>query len=352
MRPLELLRQAGQSIWLDNITRGMLASGELERYIQELSVTGLTSNPSIFHKAFTQTTDYTAAIAAAQADSPEELFFELAIQDLQAAADLFADIHRDSNGVDGWVSLEVSPLLAYDCASTITAALAVHEQVARPNVFIKIPGTPEGLPAIEECIFQGVPINVTLLFSLEQYVACVQAYERGIARRIAQGKSADVASVASVFISRWDSAVADQVPQDLRGALALAVGQQIYRAYQGHRLSAGHQEILAAGGRVQRLLFASTSTKDPSAPDTLYIDNLVAPDTINTMPDATLQAFADHGNVPRILDPAGAQSAQILAKFAQIGVDVPQLGQELQVQGAQAFVQAWHDLMAVLATPA
>ena len=348
MRPTQALQNAGQSIWLDNITRGMLGSGELQRYVDELSVTGLTSNPSIFQKAFTETADYQTAIAAAETSAPEELFMQLAIEDLQAAADVFADVHARTDGVDGWVSLEVSPLLAYDAQSTIEAAVEVHQRLARPNVFIKIPGTPQGLPAVEEAIYRGIPVNVTLLFSLKQYLDCIAAYQRGIMRRIAAGLNADVASVASVFISRWDAAVVGRVPAELTGKLALAVGESVHHAYARMRNDTTQQAIATSGGRPQRLLFASTSTKDPSASDTLYVEGLIAPNTINTMPDATLQAFADHGRVGDILDGSGGTSQATLAAFAEHGIDVPGLGVELQEQGAQAFVQAWQDLMAVL----
>ena len=348
MRPTQALQNAGQSIWLDNITRGMLGSGELQRYVDELSVTGLTSNPSIFQKAFTETADYQTAIAAAETSAPEELFMQLAIEDLQAAADVFADVHARTDGVDGWVSLEVSPLLAYDAQSTIEAAVEVHQRLARPNVFIKIPGTPQGLPAVEEAIYRGIPVNVTLLFSLKQYLDCVAAYQRGIMRRIAAGLNADVASVASVFISRWDAAVVGRVPAELTGKLALAVGESVHHAYARMLNDTTQQAIATSGGRPQRLLFASTSTKDPSASDTLYVEGLIAPNTINTMPDATLQAFADHGRVEDILDGSGGTSQATLAAFAEHGIDVPGLGVELQEQGAQAFVQAWQDLMAVL----
>jgi transaldolase len=274
---------------------------------------------------------------------------QLAIEDLQAAADVFADVHARTDGVDGWVSLEVSPLLAYDAQSTIDAAVEVHQRLARPNVFIKIPGTPQGLPAVEEAIYRGIPVNVTLLFSVKQYLDCVAAYQRGIMRRIAEGLDADVASVASVFISRWDAAVVGRVPAELTGKLALAVGESVHHAYVRMLNDTTQQTIATSGGRPQRLLFASTSTKDPSASDTLYVEGLIAPNTINTMPDVTLQAFADHGRVGRILDGSGGTSQAVLGTFAEHGIDVPTLGVELQEQGAQAFVTAWQDLMQVLA---
>src|SRR6266700_3598933 len=232
--PLQL-REAGQSLWLDNITRDLLTSGTLKRYIDELSITGLTSNPTIFDHAITKSQAYDAAIRQKirQVKSDEELFFDLAIEDLTQAADLFRPIYDATDGVDGWVSLEVSPLLAYDTASTIAQAKELHARAGRPNLFIKIPGTKEGLPAIEEAIFAGVPINVTLLFSREHYVAAADAYMRGIERRIAAGLTLNVRSVASVFISRWDTAVSGKIPAALSNQLGIAIAKRTYRAYRG-----------------------------------------------------------------------------------------------------------------------
>lgn len=350
MKPTQTLQAAGQSLWLDNITRGMLHSGELARYLDDYTVTGLTSNPSIFENAFTTTSDYDAAIAegAAAGRSGEELFFDLALEDLQGAAEVFAGVHAATDGVDGWVSLEVSPLLAYDAASTVDAAVDLHHRAQRSNLFIKIPGTPEGLPAIEEAIFRGVPVNVTLLFSVHDYLAAAQAYLRGIERRIEVGLDPRIGSVASVFMSRWDTAVAAAAPQDLRNRLGLAIGQQVFRAYTEHLAGERFQMAATAGARPQRLLFASTSTKDPLAPDTLYVSGLAAPGTVNTLPDATLKAFADHGTLEGVLAGDGGDSEQVLAAFAAAGIDVDQVGRSLQTEGAAAFVRSWHGLLGVI----
>ena len=346
MKATQKLHELGQSLWLDNITRAMLDSGQLQRYIEDYSVTGLTSNPSIFDKAI-NTGDYDEAIRAKAADGlrGEDLFFELAIEDLRRAADLLRPVHDRTDGVDGWVSLEVSPELAYDTESTVTAARELHERADRPNVFIKIPGTPEGLPAIEESIAAGVPVNVTLLFSAEQYVAAAQAYQRGVQRRIDAGQNPAVASVASVFMSRWDVAVNDRVPAELKDRLAVAVGQGIYRAYRELMDSDTSQRLANSGGRVQRLLWASTSTKDPSAPDTLYVHSLAAPFTVNTMPDNTLEAFFDHGEVTGSLPADGGDGDATLAAVADAGVDVDAVAAKLQSDGAAAFVASWGELM-------
>jgi transaldolase len=351
MKPTLRLHQFGQSIWLDNITRGLLTSGTLQRYIDELSVTGLTSNPTIFDQAIKKSSFYDDAIRA-QATSPqsdEELFFGLAIEDLTRAADLFRPEHERTGGVDGFVSLEVSPTLAYDTANTITAARALHARANRPNLFIKIPGTPEGLPAIEEVIFHGVPINVTLLFSREHYLAAADAYMRGLERRLAAGLDPRVASVASVFISRWDKAVLGKTPEVLRARLGIAVAQRTYKAYRDLLAQPRWQALAAAGARPQRLLLASTGTKDPQASDTLYIDQLAAPDTINTMPEETLHAFADHGSVGAVMPVDGGACEQTLAEFTRAGVDLDALAAQLQRDGAAAFVASWHELIACIA---
>jgi transaldolase len=347
MKATAALHELGQSIWLDNITREMLDSGQLERYIVDYSVSGLTSNPSIFDKAIAAG-GYDAAIrekAQAGADR-EALFFDLAIEDLRRAADLFRPVHDRTDGVDGWVSLEVSPLLAYDTASTVAAARSLHQRADRPNLFIKIPGTAEGLPAIEEAIAHGVPVNVTLLFSADQYIAAAEAYMRGVERRIAAGQNPNVASVASVFMSRWDVAIQDQVPATLRNELAIAVGTQAYRAYRDLLESDRWQRLENGGARAQRLLFASTSTKDPGAPDTLYIQHLGAPNTVNTMPEGTLLAFYDHGEVGQPLKADGGGSAAKLEAFQAAGIDLDALAATLQTQAADGFVKAWDDLMA------
>ena len=350
MKATQKLHELGQSIWLDNITRDLLTSGTLKRYIGELSVTGLTSNPTIFDQAISRSAAYDAAIRAKMGEgkSGEKLFFELAIEDLSQAADMFRPVWDRTRGVDGWVSLEVSPLLAYDSAGTTAAAKELHARAQRQNLFIKIPGTKEGLPAIEEAIFAGVPINVTLLFSREHYVAAAEAYLRGIERRIAAGLSPDVTSVASLFISRWDAAVASQVPAPLRNRLGIAIAQRAYKAYRELLGSARSQRIYNEGGRPQRLLWASTGTKDPSASDILYIRALAAPFTINTMPEGTVKAFADHGEVGGIIPPDGGDCEEVLAQFAKAGVDVDALAAKLQDDGAKSFVKSWDELMKVI----
>jgi transaldolase len=349
MKATQKLHEMGQSIWLDNITRGLLRSGTLDGYIKELSVTGLTSNPTIFDHAIKNSHDYDDAIhqALQKGEPVEELFFELAIEDLRQAADLFLPIHTLTNGVDGWVSLEVSPLLANDTPKTLAAAVALHKRAATPNLFIKIPGTKEGLPAIEEAIFQGVPVNVTLLFSATQYVAAAEAYLRGIERRIAARLSPDIGSVASLFVSRWDVAVAEKVPQPLRNQLGIAVGRETLESYQWLIASPRWQRVFNEGARPQRLLFASTGTKDPKASDTLYVEALAAPFTVNTMPEATLKAFAEHGTIDTNLYLSGKD---VLTSFAKAGFDTDVLASQLQVEGAASFVKSWTDLMSCIAS--
>src|SRR5436190_3349208 len=332
MNATQKLHDLGQSLWLDNITRGLLASGTLRRYIDELSVTGLTSNPTIFDLAIKAGSDYDAAIRRklAEGKSGEALFFDLALEDLRQAADLFRPIHERTCGVDGWVSLEVSPLLAHDTQTTLAEAKDLHSQAARPNLYIKIPGTREGLPAIEEAIFAGVPINVTLLFSREQYVAAAEAYLRGIERRIRAGLKPDVASVASLFVSRWDVAVGGKVPDALSNRLGIAIARRSYKAYRDLLNSSRCQRVLNAGARPQRLLLASTGTKDPKASDILYIKALAAPFTVNTMPEATLLAFADHGEVGALTPADGGDCETVLAEFAKAGIDAVALAARLQ----------------------
>ena len=346
MKASEMLHQHGQSLWLDNIKRSLLDNGQIQRYIDQYSVTGLTSNPSIFDEAI-GSGDYDDAIRARASDglSSEQLFFALAIEDLQRAADLFLPIHERTDGVDGWVSLEVSPELAYDTQATVEAAKTLHAKAARRNLFIKIPGTAEGLPAITEAIAAGIPVNVTLLFSADHYRAAADAYLKGVERRIEQGLDPAVGSVASLFISRWDKAVADRVPDDLKDHLGLAVGGNTYKAYRQLLDSDRVERIQNAGGRAQRLLWASTSTKNPDAPDTLYVHGLAAPFTVNTMPDGTLEAFYDHGEVGDPLAADGGDSDAVLAKFAGAGIDVAELGAQLQREGAASFVSSWKDLM-------
>ncbi len=350
-KPTETLHDRGQSIWLDYITRELMASGTLARYIDELSVTGLTSNPSIFDKAIEGSSDYDDDIRAQSAagKSGEDLFFGLAIDDIRAAADLFRSTWERTDRVDGWVSLEVSPSLAYDTAATIEAARTIHAQVDRPNVFIKIPGTPEGLPAIEESIANGIPVNVTLLFSVEQYVAQAEAYLRGIERRVADGLDPDVRSVGSLFVSRWDKKVPDSAPDELRDRLGVAVSKAAYKAYRELFSSDRMMRLESYGGRRQRILWASTSTKDPALADTYYVEELTAPGTVNTMPEKTLLAVADHGSIDSSVSADGDDSAEWLAKFAAAGVDPEVVGKELQDEGAAAFVESWESLLSCIA---
>jgi len=352
MNATRLLHNLGQSIWLDNITRDLLDSGTLQRYIDELSVTGLTSNPTIFNLAIKGSAAYDAAIrtSAATGASGEDLFFDLALDDVTRAADLFRPVNERTNTVDGWVSLEVSPVLAYDTTSTLAAATALHARAGRPNLFIKIPGTKEGLPAIEEAIFAGVPINVTLLFSREQYLAAAEAFARGIERRIDAGLNPNVGSVASVFISRWDSAVSGKVPEALRNRLGIAIAKRTYKAAHALLTSPRWQRLYNAGARPQRLLWASTGTKDPNASDVLYVEGLAAPFTVNTMPENTLKALAARGELGALLPPDGGDCEAVLAQFAAAGIDVDALAAQLQADGAKAFVNSWNELLAVIAS--
>jgi glucose-6-phosphate isomerase len=352
MKATQQLHELGQSLWLDNITRSLLNSGTLGRYIQEFSVTGLTSNPTIFDRAIKNSHDYDDAIRekVQEGKSCEAVFFELALEDLRQAADLFRPIYNQSNGMDGWVSLEVSPELAHNAAGTIHAAKKLHGLANRPNMFIKIPGTKEGLFAIEEAIFAGVPVNVTLLFSSGQYVAAAEAYLRGIERRIAVGLNPKVGSVASMFISRWDVAVMDKVPQSLRNQLGIAVAGQTYETYRSLIESPRWQRILNAGASRQRLLWASTGTKDPAASDIMYIQALAAPFTVNTMPEATLKAFADHGEIGESLPTRARYCDEVLAKFAKAGINTDSLASQLQDEGANAFIKSWHELMECIAS--
>jgi transaldolase len=352
MKATQLLHDLGQSLWLDNITRDLLDNGTLQRYIDELSVTGLTSNPTIFDQAIKNSTAYDAAIRQKlkEGKSGEELFFELALEDLTRAADLFRPIYDRTDGVDGWVSLEVSPLLAYDTASTLTAAKELFARAGRLNLFIKIPGTTEGLPAIEEAIFAGVPINVTLLFSREHYLAAAEAFLRGIERRIEAGLKPEVGSVASVFISRWDAAVMGKVPEALRNKLGIAMAQRTYTACRTLLSSPRWQRVYNAGARPQRPLWASTGTKAPQASDILYIKALAAPFTVNTMSEGTLNALAEHSELGELLPADGGDCEAVLAQFAKAGIDVDALAAQIREEGAKSFVNSWHELMEVIAS--
>ena len=359
MKATQKLHDLGQSLWLDNITREILDNGTLRRYIDELSVTGLTSNPTIFDAAIGNTSAYDRGIREkAQAGlAGEDLFIELALEDLRRAADLFRPEFDRTRGIDGWVSMEVSPLLANDTKTTIAAALRIHKQANRPNLYVKIPGTPAGVPAIEEAIFAGAPVNVTLLFSREQYLAIAEAYLRGIERRLAAGLDPRVSSVASLFVSRWDGAVGDKVPQELRNRLGIAIAARTYRAHNDLLEGKRWRDLEAAGARKQRMLWASTGTKDPKAPPGLYVEALAAPDTIDTMPEKTLLAFAAGGSVKSPMRKDGGDAEQVLAEFVRAGIDIDALAARLQLDGADSFVKSWRELMqriaeksAVLAT--
>ena len=347
MKPTQQLQDLGQSLWLDNITRDLLDSGSLKRYIDEWSITGLTSNPTIFDEAIGNTKAYDDAIRknGRGGVSDEALFTELALQDLRRAADLFRPIFDATDGIDGWVSMEVSPLLANDTSATIEAAARIFQQADRPNLFVKIPGTPAGIPAIEESIWQGIPINVTLLFSRQQYLAAAEAYLRGIERRLAARRDPQVASVASIFVSRWDKAVIGVSPERLRNRLGIAIGGRTYRAYRQLLASARWQHLANEGARPQRLLWASTGTKDPNVSATLYVEALVSPATINTMPEKTLHAFSERGQIGALLDEGGGDAEAMLIQFELAGIDVDALAMKLQTDGAKSFVESWRKLM-------
>ena len=352
MKPTKALHDLGQSLWIDDITRDMLDSGTLKKYIDDFSVTGLTSNPTIFDNAIAKSDSYDGEIKRLfkAGYSGEALFFELALQDLSRAADLFLPTHERTATVDGYVSLEVSPLLAYDTQATVAEAKRLFERAHKPNLFIKIPGTKEGLPAIEEAIYSGVSVNVTLLFSSQHCVDAADAYMKGLERRVAEGLSPDVRSVASIFISRWDKAVMDAVPAELKDKLGIAVAHQAYRDYRKLLDSDRWQRLESLGARAQRLLFASTSTKDPTAPDTLYIGALAAPNTVNTMPDKTLLAFGDHGSLDGVLASDGGNCEEVLAAYEKAGISVAGLAAQLQKEGAASFVKSWQDLLQSIET--
>ena len=352
MKATQILHGMGQSLWLDNITRDLLDSGTLKHYIDDLSVTGLTSNPTIFDHAIKNSTAYDATIVRklAQHESSEEIFFELALEDLTRAADLFRPIFDETNGVDGWVSLEVSPTLAHNTASTLAAAKDLFARAARPNLLIKIPGTREGLPAIQEAIFSGIPVNVTLLFSREQYVAAAEAFLRGIERRVEAGLNPNVGSVASVFVSRWDAAVANKTADELHNQLGIAIAKRTYKAAHELLNSPRWNRIYNLGARPQRLLWASTGTKDPKASDILYIKSLAAPFTVNTMPEGTLKALAAHSELGELMPADGGNCEVVLAQFAKAGIDLDALAVQLQNEGAESFVKSWDDLMNVISS--
>jgi transaldolase len=351
MKPTQKLHHDGQSLWLDNITRDLLSSGTLRSYVDELGITGLTSNPTIFDNAFQSTAAYDAGIAEAafRGLDEEEIFFDLALEDLRVAADLFWPIWERTHGVDGWVSLEVSPRIAYDPESTIRAAIALHEKADRPNLFIKIPATAEGIPAIEEAIFAGVPVNVTLLFNDDHYRACADAYMRGVERRVDAGLDPAVGSVASVFVSRWDTAhESTEQPDELHNMLGIAQAKKTYQAYRELLDSDRWERLSNEGARPQRLLWASTGTKDPTASDVLYVRALAAPFTINTMPEKTLLAFGDHGDVKDFLPRDGGNADEVVKRFQDAGVDMDALAARLQTEAADAFVKSWNELIGTI----
>jgi transaldolase len=352
MRATQLLYNLGQSLWLDNITRDLLDSGMLKRYIDELSVTGLTSNPTIFNEAIKHSSGYRAAIREkiAEGKSGETLFFELALEDLTRAADLFRPIYNRTNGVDGWVSLEVSPLLAYDAAKTLAAAKELHGRAGRPNLLIKIPGTAEALPAIEEAIFSGIPVNVTLLFSTDQYVAAADAFVRGVDRRIQAGLNPNVGAVASIFVSRWDAAVSGKAPRHLHNKLGIAIAQHAYKEFRSLLASPRWHRIYNAGAYPQRLLWDSTGTKDPTASDVLCVKALAAPFTVNTMPERTLKALANQKELGSILAAEGGNCEEVLSEFAEAGIDLNLIATQLQDEGTKSFLKSWHELMSALAS--
>ena len=341
------LNDLGQSLWLDNITRDMLDDGTLKRYIDTLSVTGLTSNPTIFDEAIGKTKVYDKAIQK-KAESglrDEALFLEIALEDLRRAADLFKPVYDRTQGLDGWVSMEVSPLLAGDTKGTIEAAKLIHKLADRVNLYVKIPGTPEGVPAIEEAIFAGIPVNVTLLFSREHYLAVADAYMKGIERRLAAGLDPKINSVASVFVSRWDRAVNDKVPKELVNKLGIAIAQRTYKAHCELLTSKRWKDLETKGARKQRMLWASTGVKDPNASPTLYVEALAAPESIDTMPDKTLLAFAEKGKAQGVMAKDGGDAEAVLKRFKDAGIDVDAVAKQLQSEGASSFVKSWQELM-------
>jgi len=350
MKGTERLHGLGQSLWLDYVSRDLLNGGKLKRYIDEFSVTGLTSNPTIFDQAINNSTAYDAAIRlhSHESSSAEELFFAVALEDISRAAELFRSVHERTNRVDGWVSLELSPLLAHDSVRSVSAARELFRRAGLPNLFIKIPGTKEGLGAIEESIFAGVPVNITLLFSREQYLAAADAYMRGIERRVAAGLNAEVASVASVFISRWDVAVAKRVSPQLRDRLGIAMGKRIYAAVNSVISSDRSRRLYNFGARPQRLLWGSTGTKNPEAPKTLYAASLAAPFTVNTMPEDTLNALAVNSDPIDLLQAHGGDGEEVLAQSTKEGIDVAALAEQLQDEGAKSFINSWNDLIHVI----
>ena len=341
------LHDAGQSIWLDYITRDAVNDGTIEGYIRDLSLTGLTSNPTIFDQALAEGDAYDEQTAELleQGKSGEDLFFELAIRDLQGSCDLFADVHRRTSGVDGWSSLEVSPLLAHDAKGTAAEAARLHEQAERDNLFIKIPGTTEGLEAIEETIYAGTPVNVTLLFDADQYVAQAEAYMRGIERRVAEGLDPNVGSVGSLFVSRWDVAVADEVGDELKNRLGIAAAIDAYVAYRQLLESDRWLRLANEGARPQRYLFASTGTKDPDLPKTTYVEAFAAPLSVDTMPEDTLLALEEEGSIGDVVPADGGDNAELLAEFEGAGVDLMALAAQLQDEGAEKFVKSWNSLL-------
>jgi transaldolase len=348
LNPAQRLHALGQSLWLDSISRLMLRSGALARYVSELAVTGLTSNPTILGHAMAAGSDYDHSLARlvdAGVTDAQDLVYSLALEDLAEAAALFRPAWERTAGVDGYVSLEVPPDVAYDAQATIALARRLHDQAGFPNLLVKIPGTPPGLTAMEETITAGIGVNVTLLFSDTHYLRTADAYLRALERRRAAGLDLNVPSVASVFISRWDAAADPLLPPALHGRLGLAMAQKTYSSHLQLLSDKRWQTLAEAGARPQRVLWASTSTKDPDLPDSYYLGRLAAPDTIDTVPEKTLLAFADHGDPDQRLAPDYAAAERTISAIADAGVDVDILAERLQRQGAGAFGADWAALL-------
>jgi transaldolase len=355
VNPARQLHEAGQSLWLDSINRAMLGSGDLARYVDQLAVTGLTSNPTILGHAMAASHDYEGSLRALLAQGvsgPQDLVYAAAFEDLGQAANLFRPAWQASGGEDGYVSVEVPPDLAYDAPATVALARHLHAMAGFPNLLVKVPGTPQGLTVLEELVDAGIGVNVTLLFSDTHYLRTAEAYMRALERRLARGEDLAVPSVASVFVSRWDKAADSLLPKPLHGRLGVAMAQKVYSSYQSLLASDRWRDLEAGGARPQRVLWASTSAKDPALPDTYYVEKLASPGTINTMPEKTLIAFADHGTVGEMLRDDYASGEETVAEVAAKGVDVDALGESLQRQGARAFSADWSALLDAIAAKA
>ncbi|TCO82797.1 transaldolase [Plasticicumulans lactativorans] len=358
--PLRALNASGQSVWYDNIQRSMLAAGELAALVERDDLRGVTSNPAIFEKAIGGSSDYDAAIAQALARRPQatprELFTGLAIDDIRAAAEVLLPVYRRSGGVDGMVSLEVAPDLAHDTAATVREARELHARLDSPNVMIKVPATRAGVPAVEQLIAEGINVNVTLLFAVERYREVAEAWLRGLEQRLNRGQPVDrIASVASFFVSRVDAALDPQLAAaapGLCGHIAIANARLAYRHFAELRAGARYAVLAAAGAQPQRLLWASTGTKNPAYSDVLYCEALIGPDTVNTMPPATYAAFRDHGVVARTLDTDLDAAAAALARLPALGIDLAAVTDRLEAEGVAAFATAFDSLLAAIAAKA